>query len=228
LHDDEEVPMTDRRSLFGFSGVVAAASLVAVVVTIGASAHTAAAPNLLKNGGADLGPGVDDASAIVEAIPNWTRVGSFTVVAYGATGGFPDASISKKISGKTNFFAGGPANPKSIVTQVVDVSRSKGAIDAGKRKATLSGFLGGFASQDDSLTATATFLNAAGKPLGALKIGPVSAAQRKGLTALIKKSASKLVPKKTRSIQVRLSAARTSGSYNDGYADNLSVTLAPS
>ena len=111
---------------------------------------------------------------------------------------------------------------------MVDVSRFKGAVDAGKRKATLSGFLGGFASQDDSLTATATFLNAAGNPLGTLKIGPVSAAQRKGLTALIKKSATKPVPKGTRSIQARLSAARTSGSYNDGYADNLSLTLASS
>lgn len=220
--------MTDRRSLLSLGGAVAAASLVAVVVTIGASAYTAAAPNLLKNGGADLGPGVDDASGIVETIPNWTRVGSFTVVTYGAAGGFPDASISQKIGGKVNFFAGGPANPKSSVTQVVDVSRFKGAIDAGKRRATLSGSLGGFASQDDSLTVRAAFVSAEGKLLGALKIGPVSAAQRKGLTALIKKSATKPVPKKTRSIQVRLNAARTSGSYNDGYADNLSLTLASS
>jgi len=220
--------MKNGRSRAGVVGAVAATSLVAAVVTIGASAHTAAAANLLKDGGADLGQAVNDSSGIVATMPNWTRVGSFTVVTYGAPGGFPERVISQKIGGKANFFAGGPANPKSSVTQVVDVSRFQGAIDAGKRKATLSGFLGGFASQDDSLAATATFLNAAGKSLGTLKIGPVSAAQRKGLTALIKKSATKPVPKGTRSIQARLSAARTSGSYNDGYADNLSLTVAPS
>ncbi len=139
--------MKNGRSHAGVVGVIAAVSVVAAVVTIGASAHTAAAPNLLKNGGADLGPAVNDSSGIVETIPSWTRLGSFTVVTYGAPGGFPERAISQKIGGKANFFAGGPANPKSTVTQVVDVSRFKGAVDAGKRKATLSGFLGGFAGE---------------------------------------------------------------------------------
>ena len=34
------------------------------------------------------------------------------------------------------------------------------------------------------------------------------------------------VPRKTRSIQVKLAAKRTVPSYNDGYADNVSLTLA--
>ena len=72
--------MKNGRSHAGVVGAIAAASVVAAVVTIGASAHTAAAPNLLKNGGADLGPAVNDSSGIVETIPSWTRLGSFTVV----------------------------------------------------------------------------------------------------------------------------------------------------
>ena len=34
------------------------------------------------------------------------------------------------------------------------------------------------------------------------------------------------MPKKTRSIQVKLAAKRLIPSYNDGYADNVSLTLA--
>lgn len=145
---------------------------------------------------------------------------------YGAPGGFPELAVSKKIGGKVNFFAGGPSNPRSGATQVVDVSRFKSAIGAGKRMATLSGLLGGYASQEDSLTVTATFLSAAGKKLGVLKIGPVTAGQRKSETTFLQKSASKPVPKATRSILVKLTAARTSGSYNDGYADSLALRLA--
>jgi hypothetical protein len=211
----------------GVVGVLAVTSLVTVVLAVGASASSSAAPSLIKNGGADLGPAASDASGVVATIPSWTRTGSFAVVKYGASGGFPDATVSQSIGGRANFFAGGPSNPKSGATQVVNVTRYKAAIDVGKRKATLSGFLGGYATQDDALTVTATFLTATGKALGVLKIGPVSAAARKNATALIQKSATKPVPKTTRSVLVKLTAARTSGSYNDGYADNLSLTLAP-
>jgi len=197
-----------------------------VVLVVGASAHTSAAPNLIKNGGADLGPAVSDASGVVPTIPGWQRTGEFTVVKYSAGGGFPDETVSQTIGGKTNFFAGGPANPKSGATQVVNVTRFKAAIDAGKRTATLSGFLGGYASQADSLTVSATFLTATGKKLGVLKIGPVTVTERNSATTLLQKSASKPVPKNTRSIEVKLTAARTNGSYNDGYADNLALTLA--
>ena len=56
----------------------------------------------------------------------------------------------------------------------------------------------------------------------------VTPAQRKSLTTLISRTAHKLVPAKTRSIEIRIRATRTDGSYNDGYADRLSITLATS
>ena len=186
----------------------------------------AAGPNLIKNGGADAGPGVMNASTVSASMPGWTRTPGFTAVKYAAGGGFPDATIGGPIGGKANFFAGGPNAATSSATQVVKVTRFKAPIDAGQRVATLSAFLGGYAEHGDSMSVTATFLSEAGKKLGVLKIGPVTAAEREEVTALIQKSASKPVPKKTRSIQVKLAAKRMVPSYNDGYADNVSLTLA--
>jgi hypothetical protein len=195
-------------------------------MAVGASAHPAAGPNLIKNGGAEAGPGVLNASGVAATLPGWTRTPNFTVVKYAAGGGFPDAAIAAQIGGKANFFAGGPNALTSSATQVVNVTKFKAPIDAGQRVATLSAFLGGYAGHRDSMSVTATFLSEAGKKLGVLKIGPVTVAERNSETTLLQKSASKPVPRKTRSIQVKLAARRTDPSYNDGYADNVSLTLA--
>jgi hypothetical protein len=111
------------------------------------------------------------------------------------------------------------------VSQQVAVVSMKKLIDTGKAKATLSGYLGGYGGQDDSLTVTAIFLDQSGKRLGSVKIGPVSAAARKLQTGILKKTATRVVPKKTRTMKVVLGANRTAGNYNDGYADNLSLTI---
>jgi hypothetical protein len=189
-------------------------------------AGAAAGPNLIRNGGADAGPGVMNASLVSASMPGWTRTAGFTAVKYAAGGGFPDATIGGPIKGKANFFAGGPNVATSSATQVVNVTRFKAPIDAGQRVATLDAFLGGYAGHGDSMSVTATFLSETGKKLGVLKVGPVTAAERQEVTALIEKSASKPVPKKTRSIQVKLAAKRVVASYNDAYADNVSLTLA--
>lgn len=187
---------------------------------------SAVSANLLKNGTAELGPAAVDSSGVVTTIPGWVKTGNFTVVKYGASGGFPDAAASQAITGGKNFFAGGPANPNSGATQTVNVASRAAAIDAGKTTAKLAGYLGGFSNQHDSLTVAASFLDASGQKLGTLKIGPVTPGQRKSLTTLVAKSATGKVPAKTRSIQVALTAVRTDGSYNDGYADNLQLRLA--
>ncbi len=215
-----------RRPMVAVIAVVSAV-VFSIVTAVVATAHPAAGPNLIKNGGADAGPGVMNASTVSASMPGWTRTpNNFTAVKYAAGGGFPDAAIGGPIGGKANFFAGGPNAATSSATQVVNVTRFKAPIDAGQRVATLSAYLGGYATHGDSMSVTATFLSEAGKKLGVLKIGPVTVAEREGVTAMIQKSASKPVPKKTRSIQVKLAAKRTIPSYNDGYADNVSLTLA--
>jgi hypothetical protein len=59
-----------------------------------------------------------------------------------------------------------------------------------------------------------------------LTIGPVTAAGRGGVTDMLLRSANDVVPVGTRSILTRITLTRFSGSSNDGYADNLSLTLA--
>jgi hypothetical protein len=202
------------------------------VVTIGAllaagplSARTGTVPvgNLVKNPGAEDGPGAPD-SAQHPAIPSWTTTPSLTAVKYG-TSGFPTTAMSAQLSGGLNIFAGGPSNARSTATQTVDVAVAATEIDGGKLQALLSAQIGGFESQEDNATVEAFFLNTGGGQLGTVKIGPVTAADRGNKTALLPRSATGAVPAGTRSIRVVVTATRTSGSYNDGYLDNIDLEL---
>lgn len=207
--------------------VVAGASLAtaALVWAVAAGAAPAAAKNLIVNGNAEQGEGVNDVNGIAADIPGWTRIGNFTVVKYDAPGGFPAAKVGAAIAGGANFFAGGPRNVHSSIRQDIDVGSMKGLIGSGKAKAKLSGNLGGFATQTDFLAATATFLSASGARLGAVRIQSAPPAARANETALPKKTIIAAVPRKTRTVRVTLAASRGAGDYNDGYADNLSLTI---
>lgn len=205
---------------------VTAVAVSVVVPAALASAIATGSANLIKNGSGELGGAVTTDAAVVRSIPGWTKTGGFTTVRYGSPGGFPAATASQAIKGGKNFFAGGPANPNSGATQLVPVGGRAASIDKGKVIAILSGDLGGYSSQRDSLTVIATFLSASGKKLGSVRIGPVTPEQRKGETTLIPRSAQASVPRTTRTVAIQVRAVRTDGSYNDGYADNLSLTLA--
>jgi hypothetical protein len=181
--------------------------------------------NLIVNGDAEAGPGSASGDDVV-SIPGWITSSNFTVVQYGAPGGFPDSSVSTAIGGGANFFAGGPDTSfSSAVTQAMDVSALASGIDAGSDSITLSGFLGGFDGQDDNMTVTALFLNGSSISLGMLTIGPVTEPDRDGATTLLFRSTSGAVPEGTRSIIVQMDATRFEGSYDDGYADNLSLVM---
>jgi hypothetical protein len=80
-------------------------------------------------------------------------------------------------------------------------------------------------SQDDGATLTATFLDANNQPLGQASIGTVSAAERNDQTGLLQRQADGLLPAGTRQIRLHLKFTRTEGAYNDGYADNLELSL---
>jgi hypothetical protein len=196
----------------------------ALALALAAGAASSAAKNLIVNGTAEQGEASPNGYDVVAEIPGWTRKGGFTVVAYGAAD-FPGVQAASAIGGGKSFFAGGPGNAGSGVVQSIDVSSKKALIDSGKAKANLSGYLGGFGGQNDSLSAVAVFHGQSGNRMGAIKIGAVSAAERKLATGLIKKTTIAAIPKKTRTIRVTLGANRTAGNYNDGYADNLSLTV---
>jgi hypothetical protein len=205
-------------------GRVASLALAALLVPAASAAAAVPPGNLLANPGAEAGPGAPD-DATIDPPPGWTAVGDVTAVQYGASGGFPTTADSAALGGGANFFAGGPAGDANAAAQTVDVSSAAAEIDAGEVSATVSGDFGGFAGQGDNATLTATFLSAAGAALGSVTSPPVTDADRSGATALLLRTATGPVPAGTRTIGVRLDLVRVDGAYNDGYADNLSLTL---
>jgi hypothetical protein len=70
-----------------------------------------------------------------------------------------------------------------------------------------------------------TWAKGSGKPLGSVTIGPVTEAQRMGMTGMLFRSISGVVPKGATEVVVVLRMVRQDGEYVDGYADNLSLTL---
>ena len=179
--------------------------------------------NLLSNGDAEAVPGSVDGTTLVPP-PGWTTDGSLTEVAYGAPE-FLTTDDSASWGGGANFFAGGPDNAASSATQDVSVVSAAAQVDAGGLSATLSALLGGYLTQTDSATVTATFLNAGGATLGTFAVGPVTPDDRQQATTLLSRSATAAVPPGTRSISVRIDAVRNEGAYNDGYIDNVSLSL---
>jgi hypothetical protein len=194
-----------------------------------ASAATAAAPKpivsgeLIKNGGAEIGNAVSDSSS--KATPSgWTTTGNFTAVKYGAPGGFPDAAASSAVSGGRQFFAGGPAATIATASQTVSVPsafRKPGL----KVTAKLSAALGGYSSQADEASVTATFIGSSGSALGKLTIKPVTHLQRGDTTKLIAGTRTMVVPKGTTAVTIVITARPLSGGYVDGYADNVSLQM---
>jgi hypothetical protein len=89
----------------------------------------------------------------------------------------------------------------------------------------LTGWLGGFSSQGDNATVNITFQDANGNSLGNDHIGPTTELVRKNQTSLIKAEQTGDLPKGTRKILVEVVMVRTEGNYNDGYADDISLTL---
>jgi Ca2+-binding RTX toxin-like protein len=182
--------------------------------------------NLLVNPGAE-GPGAAGSAAATPAFGGWTRTaGTPTFVRYASTGGFPSLIDAARWGGGTNFFTGG-IGPSASAEQTVSVADRAASIDAGLASASLSGLLGGYSNGADAASLSATFLGVAGKALGPpLAIGPLSAADRRNQTVLLRRTAGGAIPAGTRSIRVVMSITRQSGTYNDGYLDDLSLRLA--
>jgi hypothetical protein len=86
----------------------------------------------------------------------------------------------------------------------------------------LSGYLGGWDGQNDNAILSLSFLGSAASPV---QLGPVLANDRGDLSGLLFRELDGTIPMGTRALQVDIQMARTDGVFNDGYADNLSLTL---
>jgi hypothetical protein len=182
--------------------------------------------NLIRNGNAENSAGALTGAYVGTA--NWTKAfGQFTVVPYNAPGGFPVLTDTIPLDHGYNFFAGGVA-ATSQATQMITVTAGNATIDAGHVKYDVSGDFGGDATDNDSAQLSIYFLNSSQTVLGsAINIGNFNAAYRGNRTGLFHASATGNVPIGTRYIKVSVQMTRASGSYNDGYADNLSLVLKP-
>jgi virginiamycin B lyase len=174
--------------------------------------------DLLRNPGGELGtPATNEASTV--PVLGWAAMPNFTTVASSAPTELPAAP-----SGGA-FFAAGPNDASSEAIQDVDVSAHAGEIDAGRATASLSGQLGGFATQEDAPSLSARFLDGNYNALGSVAIPPVSAIDRGWLTGFLARESSAGVPVGTRTIQVIASGRRVNGAYDDAYFDNLDLEL---
>ena len=221
--------MIGRVSAWG--AVVAGTALVAGLTLSGAAdAGVAVAPvcpscghNLILNPGADAAKGT--ASDSVVKVPHWKGTHGFTAATYawGSSGG----DLSKTSPGPknrgANYFYGGPESAVSTGTQ--EISVAAGGIATGKVDYTLAGWLGGYSSQGDHAVLYLTFQNAKGKAIGIYAIGPVTEAQRGGVSKLLFRHRAGVVPAGTRELRVELVMTRESGSDNDGLADSLSLVF---
>jgi hypothetical protein len=179
--------------------------------------------NLIANGNAELGPGSSTGQPVL-LVPAWVTTGPFTVVPYTAGGGFPTASDPGPPDRLNQFFAGG-SGALSTASQDIDVSGNASDINPGKVTCDLSGWFGGFLTDEDNATLTLTFFDGVNN-LGSFIIGPVTASQRGNQTGLLLRSLTGLqVPPNTTRLHLVLTMTRASGAFNDAYADSLSLVL---
>lgn len=206
---------------------LAALVTAAFVIALGPLAPQATAAtsgNLILNPGAETGEcSVDGQEAVT--LPGWTITnGTPTIVCYGSPGGYPTSTTPGPTNRGNAFFAGG-ATGSSTMEQSVDVSSAASAIDAGGVTYSLSGWLGGWSSQNDTAGVQATFLGASGSSLGTAQLPAVTASDRGNTTEFLQRTASAAVPVGTRSIKVDVTYTWSAGNTTDGYVDNLSLTL---
>ena len=197
--------------------LIGATAVALLSVTPAAVSQPAA--NLIKNPGAEDSAGVTcTVNGGFAAPAGWRVTGHFTAL---------QNDCSPPLAGVvgSQFFAGGDSG-SSQASQDVDLVPNTAAIDGGATRATLSGLLGGWESQRDYATVRVTFLDQAGRSLGTLKIGPVTPGDRSNRTQLLRRSASGKVPRLTRRARILLTSVFLDGAvYNDGYVDDVSLTL---
>lgn len=174
---------------------------------------------LLVNRGAESGTG-GAASSDVRPVPGWTASG-MSVLTWASRGTGATPTRRGRL-----LFAGG-TRPNGTLRQVLPLAGLPAAeVDSGRLRATLSGELGGYRTQDDSAQVEVVFRGADGARVGApVRIGPVLAADRGGVTGVVRRTRQVQLPVGTRTAEVVVTCTRRSGTNLDAYLDELSLTL---
>jgi hypothetical protein len=171
--------------------------------------------NLIVNGNAESGSSSSTGAQV--PVPNWTITGAFTVIPYDAHG-YPTSGGPGPPDRLNQFFAGGN---NSTATQVIDLSANAADINQGNVIFDLSGYFGGFSSDDDNARLSATFFNGT-TSLGIATVGHATAKDRGNATGLIFRRGSGIVPVNTTRVVLTQTMTGFVGNFIDGYADSLS------
>lgn len=202
----------------------------AAVTALAASGPAARAPrlvppgtNLLVNPGAEAGlctrSGYD-----AMTVPGWTVTeGAADSVCFGAIG-FPRPDVNGSLRRGRAFFSGGGTGDASMF-QHVDLSTAADAIDTGDVAFALSGWLGGWANQNDRATVVVTFHNLVGATLGSAELNPVTNTDRAGTTGFMERTDAGAIPAGTRWAAVTVTFDWTAGDTTDGYVDDLMFSV---
>ena len=190
-----------------------------------ASAQTSAkyGENLIVNGDAEAELGAPDYNTLVKP-SGWVTTGEFTVVRYGASGGFPDAASPGPPDRGKSLFEGGNT-PRSTATQTVALTPFGADIDAGSVTYAFSAWIGGYTSQGDNAVVSIRFTDARDAALGGVDLGPVTPVERQSKSGLLARSQTGPVPKGARKAVVSIVITRVEGKYNDGSVDNVTLVL---
>jgi uncharacterized repeat protein (TIGR01451 family)/fimbrial isopeptide formation D2 family protein len=181
--------------------------------------------NLIINGDAEADTAAVGDGTADQDVSAWeNETGTFTVARYD-TPGFPTSTGPGPSDRGTFMFVAG-FTESSSASQLIDLSGCSAQIDGGSQQFNLSGFLGGFATQNDSVRVSLTFRDGSGNPVGTASVGPVLAVDRNNTTGMIASKSTGIVPVGARSANVLMQMTRAQGVYNDGYADNISFSLA--
>jgi hypothetical protein len=173
--------------------------------------------NLIQNGNAEAGGSSTNGSPV--SVPFWTTSPFFTVIPYTAGGGYPTGSDPGPPDRLNQFFGGGNA-ALSTATQNIDLSANAADINQGNVIFDLSGYFGGYQSDNDNARLSATFFNG-NTSLGIATVGHVTAKDRGSATGLLLRRGSGIVPVNTTRVVITLTMTRISNTSNDGYADSL-------
>lgn len=135
--------------------------------------------NLLVNGDAEKGSG-GTAEPVGQVVGWVVRQGAPALVGYDVGGGYPTPADPGPGGGAgARFFSGGDSPVTALVQEVaLPAARSTGhrAVDAGRVRYVLSGWLGGYAGQEDGVRLSVEFRDRAGTPVALSVLGPVTAA----------------------------------------------------
>ena len=201
--------------------------------------------NLIRNGSAEKTKGAPSDSARV-TVKGWKVKASdqFTAARYAEAAPDPEAfgtRLAKNSPGPDsrgkNYFTGAyhtsPVTSGSA-TQRIDLKRHRSLIKKGAQF-ELAGWLGGYASNEDRMKVTVTWLNRKGKKVGKpARLAPVTVTDRDILTPeepgdevtlLAERTDSGSVPKKAWKAKVVLKAIRGEAGVRAAYADRLSLKL---